>query len=84
MPIKKYLGPDSFDREATAALGRAFGRAVAVLGVDEDEMRREAVAQFIIQLARWDANLGADALFERTIAALGGLTLALMPMKEHR
>jgi hypothetical protein len=71
-----YLEPGAFDPEAVAAMCRAFQGSVGALGVDDDEMRREAVAQFVIHLARWDDSLDDTALRERTVAALGGLRSA--------
>jgi hypothetical protein len=45
--------PGAFDPEAVAAIGRALEGAVGALGVGDNEMKREAVAQFIIHLAQW-------------------------------
>ena len=74
--VELYLEPGAFDPEAVATMNRAFQGSVGALGVDDDEMRREAVAQFVIHLARWDESLDDTALRERTIAALGGLRSA--------
>ena len=53
-------------------MSRAFLRAVETLGVDHNESRREAVAHFIVQMAKWNDSLDEDALYGRTVAALGG------------
>jgi hypothetical protein len=56
-------------------MGIAFEGAVAALKINgDDETRREAVAQFIIHLAQ-DESLDAATLRDRTVKALGGLTL---------
>jgi hypothetical protein len=76
MPIGSYIKTGTaFTPEALSAMGEALEGATVALKID-DEMRREAVGQFIIQLAQWDGSLDAAALRDRTVAALGGLTPA--------
>ena len=53
-------------------MSQALEEATTILGVVGDE-GRETVARFIIRLAGEDDNLGAIALRDRTLAALGGL-----------
>jgi hypothetical protein len=53
--VELYLEPGAFDPEAIATMNRAFQDSVGALGVDDDEMRREAVAQFVIGMNRADS-----------------------------
>jgi len=74
MPIRRYLKPGAaFTPETLETMGQAFRGAVDALNLGDDEMRREAVAEFVIQLARWHGNLDAVDLRDRTIAALRNL-----------
>ena len=72
MPITRYLGAEAFDPATTSKMSRAFLRAVETLGVDHNESRREMVAHFIVQMAKWNSLLDEDAFYSKTIAALGG------------
>jgi hypothetical protein len=67
-----------FSPEALSAMGKAFEAAIWTLGPECDEMKREAVAKFIIRLAREDGNLGATTLHRRTVAAFGSPTVAVL------
>ena len=55
-------------------MSRAFEAAIWTLGVGRDEMKREAVAKFIIGLAQEDSNLDAATLHRKTVAAFGDPT----------
>jgi hypothetical protein len=59
-------------------MGKAFEAAIWTLGLECDEMKREAVARFIIRLAREDGNLDATTLHRRTVVAFGSPTLAVL------
>jgi hypothetical protein len=73
MPIRRYVRPGTvFDPEALTAMGKALEGAVATLGIDGNEGRRETVAQFIIELALTDKSLDAAALRDRAVSALSG------------
>jgi hypothetical protein len=70
MPIRRYLEHGVvFSPEAVSAMGKAFEAAIWTLGPECDEMKREAVAKFIIRLARENESLGVAALHRRSIAA---------------
>jgi hypothetical protein len=43
------------------------------LGIEGDEAKRQAVARFIIRLAREDASFDAAELRDKAVAALGGV-----------
>ena len=77
MPIRRYLGHGVvFSPEALSAMGKALEAAIWSLGPECDEMKREAVARFIIRLAREGGNLDATTLHRRTVAAFGSLSFA--------
>jgi hypothetical protein len=44
-----------------------------ILGIRRDEGKRQAVARFIIRVAKEDDSLDATALRDRAVAALGGV-----------
>jgi hypothetical protein len=71
MPIKGYVDSGAFTPEAMLAMGVAFEGAAEILGIGRDEMKRQAVAKFIIRLAQEDGTLDAAALRDRAVAALG-------------
>jgi hypothetical protein len=72
MPINPYLKHGAvFTPEALAVMGKAFEGAVAALGIDHNESKRETVAQLIIELALSPKDLDATALRDQAIAALG-------------
>lgn len=75
MPSRLTTKPGPvFTPGALSTMSEAFDDVVAALKIsDEDETRREAVAQFIMQLSDWDESLDAAALRDRTLAALNGL-----------
>jgi hypothetical protein len=73
MPIRRYITSQVFTPEALSAMGEAFQGAVAALEIpDEDETRREAVAQFIIHLALSYRDFDAGVLRDKAIKSLGG------------
>ena len=69
MPMRRYVGDGVFTPEALSAMGTAFEAAIWTLGPGCDEMQREAVAKFIIQLAQNEGNLDATTLHRRAVAA---------------
>jgi len=69
MPIRRYVQHAVFTPEVLSVMGKAFEAAIWTLGPECDEMKREAVARFIIQLARNDGNLDATTLHRRAVAA---------------
>ena len=74
MPIRRYLGEGGFFRpKAISALSKALVETTEILGIEGDEIKRQAVARFLIRLAREDASLDAAALRDRAVAALGGV-----------
>lgn len=77
MPIDAYLPTSgaSFGPEAVTNMGKALQDAVDTLGIDpSDEIKREAVARFIIKLAEIDGGVDAVSLRDKAVMALGGST----------
>jgi hypothetical protein len=74
MSLRRYLGSETFDPETTVKMSRAFLRAVQTLGVEHDDVRREAVAQFIIQMIQWNGRQDENALYTNTVTAMRGLS----------
>jgi hypothetical protein len=74
MPINPYLKLGAvFTPEALSAMGEALQGAVAALEIgDGDQTRREAVAQFIIDLALSYGSFDATVLRDKAIKSLGG------------
>ena len=75
MPIDAYLPTSgaSFGPEAVTNMGKALQDAVDTLGIDPiDEIKREAVARFIIKLAEIDGGVDAVSLCDKAVMALGG------------
>ena len=69
MPIRRYLGEGGFFRpKAISALSKALVETTEILGIEGDEIKRQAVAKFIIKLAQEDGN---TTLRDRAVAALG-------------
>ena len=58
----------------------AFRAATEVLEIGGDEIKRAAVAWFIIRLAQEDGNLDAAALRDRAVAVFGGPIFAVVIM----
>jgi hypothetical protein len=86
MAIRGYVeSGDAFTPEAVSAMGKAFEDATETLGVGPDELKRQAVAKFIVRLAQEDGNLDAAALRDRTVAALrDSIHAASIPEDEKR
>lgn len=59
-------------------MGKAFEAAIWTLGPDCDETKREAVARFIIQLARNDGSLDVATLHRRAVAEFGSPIIAVL------
>jgi hypothetical protein len=78
MPISNFILTSgvTFTPETVATMGTAFEGAVDFLKIAQnDEVRREVVAKFIIRLAEKDSNLEAAALRNKALVALGDLML---------
>ena len=74
MPIRGYAEfGDVFTPEALSVMGKAFEDVAETLGIGRDEMKRQAVAKFIIRLAQEDASLDASALRDTAVAALNDM-----------
>jgi hypothetical protein len=74
MPIRRYIGEGGFfGPKAVSAMSKALVETTEILAIEGDEKQRQAVARFIIRLAREDASLDAEALRDRAVAALGGV-----------
>ena len=70
MPIRRYVEHGVvFTPEALAIMSEAFTAAIETLAIGGDEIKRQAVAQFIIRLARGDGDLNAAALRDSAVAA---------------
>ncbi len=74
LPIRGYAeSGDVFTPEALSVMGKAFEDVAETLGIGRDEMKRQAVAKFIIRLAQEDASLDAAALRDTAVAALNDM-----------
>ena len=74
MPIRRYVKNGVvFSPQALSAMSKAFEATAETLGIGSDEIKRQAVAKFIIRLAQEDKSLDASALCDRAIVALGGV-----------
>jgi hypothetical protein len=78
MPIRRYVGEGVFSSEDLTVMGKAFEAAIWTLGPQCDETKREAVAKFIIQLARRDDSLDAATLRRRAVAEFGNPLMAVL------
>ena len=81
MPIRRYAEKGVvFTPQALSAVSKALEATTEILGVEGDEAKRQAVARFIVRLAREDASLDAAELRDKAVAALGGVAyLAIAP-----
>jgi hypothetical protein len=80
MPIRRYVEEGAvFTPQALSAMSKALNEATEILGIVSDEKQRQAVAKFIIRLAREDGNLDATALRDRAVTALGGVEYSSVP-----
>jgi hypothetical protein len=53
-------------------MSKALEATTEILGIGREEAKRQAVARFIIRLAREDASLDAAELRDKAVVALGG------------
>ena len=84
MPIRRYVEHGVvFTPEVLSVLTDAFTAAADVLEIG-DEIKRGAVARFIIRQSQEDGNLDAAALRDRAIAVFGGPIFALVVNERHR
>ena len=66
MPIRRYVEKGVvFTPQALSAVSKAIEATREILGVEGDEAKRQAVARFIVRLAREDASLDAAELRDR-------------------
>ena len=57
MPIRRYVEKGVvFTPQALSAMSKALEATTEILGVEGDEAKRQAVARFIVRLAREDAS----------------------------
>jgi hypothetical protein len=74
MPIRRYVEKGVVFRPQTlSAMNKALEATTEILGIEGDEAKRQAVARFIIRLAREDNSLDAAELRDKAVAALGGV-----------
>lgn len=74
MPIRRYLQNEAvFTPDALAAMNKALADTAEILGIGGDEIKRQAIARFIVRVAQEDDSLDADALRDRAVTALGGI-----------
>ena len=74
MPIRRYVEKGVvFTPQALSAMSKALEATTGILGIEGDEAKRQAVARFIIRLAREDASFDAAELRDKAVAALGGV-----------
>jgi hypothetical protein len=78
MPIRRYVEEGVFSSEALSVMGKAFEAAIWTLGPECDETKREAVAKFIIQLARNDDSLDVAILHRRAVTEFGSPIRAVL------
>ena len=81
MPIRRYVEHGVvFSPDVLSIMGKALEDATTALGI-EDEIKRQAVAKFIIRLAQEDEDLDAASLRDRAVAQFGAPTRA-SPIRE--
>ena len=74
MPIRRYVEKGVvFTPQALSSMSRALEATTETLGMGSDEKNCQAVARFIIRLAREDDSLDATALRDKAVAAFGGV-----------
>jgi hypothetical protein len=54
MPIRRYVEEGVFTPQALSAMSKALEATAEILGIAGDEVKRRAVARFIIRLAQED------------------------------
>ena len=80
MPIKRYVEDGViFTPKALTAMSKALEATTEILGIERDEVKRRAVAKFIIRLAKEDPKLDAETMRDRAVAALGGAAYRAPP-----
>ena len=66
MPIRRYVEKGVvFTPQALSAMGQALEATTETLGIGSDEVRRQAVARFIIRIAQEDRSLDATTLRDK-------------------
>ena len=74
MPIRRYVEKGVvFTPQRLSAMSKALEATTEILGIEGDEAKRQAVARFIIRLAREDDSLDAAEMRDKAVAALGGV-----------
>jgi hypothetical protein len=73
MSIGRYVGEGVFAPPALSAMSEALEETTGILGMRDDEKKRQTVAMFIVRLAQQDGNLDAAALRDKAVVALGGV-----------
>ena len=74
MPIRRYVEDGVvFTPKTLSVMSRALQDTTEILGIDGDESKRQAVAKFIIRVAREDDSLDAASLRRRAVAAFAGV-----------
>ena len=74
MPIRRYVEKGVvFTPQTLSEMSKALAATTEILGVEGNEGKRQAVARFIVRLAREDASLDAAELRDKALAALGGV-----------
>jgi hypothetical protein len=79
MPIRRYVEKCAFTPEALSAMGQAVEATAEILGIGDDDVKRQTIAKFVITVAKEDDSLDAVALRDNAVAALGGV--AYIPAK---
>jgi hypothetical protein len=78
MPIGRYVENGVvFTPQALSAMSKALEATTEILRIGGDEKQRQIVARFIIRTAKEDGSLGASALRDRVLAALGGVEYSI-------
>jgi hypothetical protein len=78
MPVRRYVEEGVFSSEVLSVMSKAFAAVMWSLGTECGETKREAVAKFIIQLARNDGSLDAATLHRRAVAEFGSPIIAVL------
>jgi hypothetical protein len=60
-------------------MSKALEATTEILGINDDEAKRQRVARFIIRLAQEDRSLNVEAMRDRAVAALGGVEYSAIP-----
>jgi hypothetical protein len=85
MPIRRYVEQGVvFTPEVLSVMSDAFTATTDVLEIGGDEIKRGAVAQFIIRQAQEGRNVDAATLRDRAIAVFGGPIFAVLINERQR